>query len=162
MRYCHDTTGRALTAKVRDAFAKVAGRGHAGLIYTCTGARPGCLRAAEIRGCGREGRGGPAKYWRASSRSTSARARREHNDPVNTSTIMGVCRGDVWQRASCIRRTTRFFCGRGPLPGPDGKRSRLPKSIYRRFERARAQAAESSRRRAAALTERLRVNCGWI
>ena len=49
VRYCHDTTGRALTAKVRDAFAKVAlrvrsadgsetGEGdHAGLIYTYGG-----------------------------------------------------------------------------------------------------------------------------
>ncbi len=49
VRYCHDTTGRALTAKVRDAFAKVAlrvrsadgsetGEGkHAGIIYTYGG-----------------------------------------------------------------------------------------------------------------------------
>ena len=71
VRYCHDTTGRALTAKVRDAFAKVAlrvrladgsetGEGaHAGLIYTYGGQLRRCALPRRYDGS----HGVPPEIW---------------------------------------------------------------------------------------------------
>ena len=71
VRYCHDTTGRALTAKVRDAFAKVAlrvrladgsetGEGdHAGIIYTYGGQLLRCALPRRYDGS----HGVPPEIW---------------------------------------------------------------------------------------------------
>ena len=71
VRYCHDTTGRALTAKVRDAFAKVAlrvrladgsetGEGaHGGVIYTYGGQLQCCALPRRYDGS----HGVPPEIW---------------------------------------------------------------------------------------------------